>query len=123
MERDKSGVADELRPAAVDNFRAVLSALRDSYNATDLKSARAARRNARRLGTEVVRSFKESPIGDQFTLKDVVTRTTLLVPGDDLRDLYYILLSTKQAPATVVRDLLGIRPHGSLPRSKRLGIY
>lgn len=118
MGKDRLSEVDELRQPVFDSFRAVLDRLFESYNEPDARTARNARREARKLGAGIVRTFKDYPDWDKRWLKDVVTRMTQLIPGDDWRDLYYLLLSTKVAPATVVRDLLGIRPHGALPRSK-----
>lgn len=123
MEKDRLSEGDESRPTAVDNFRAVLRKVQESYDAKDRKSARKARGEARKLGADVIRTFRDSPESEQRGLKDAVTRMTVLTPGDKRRDIYYILLSTKEAPATVVRDLLSLRLHGALPIRKKAGIY
>ncbi len=111
----------EPKPTAAYNFRAMLRKLDESLNATDSKSVSNARSEAKMLGRDVVRTFIDSSEPEKAKLRADIDIMTILRP-DITRDVYYLLLGAKVAPATTVRSLLSLRPHGSIP-TKRAGIY
>jgi len=115
METDRQQEVDKPEPTPVDNFRAMIGKVNESYNAPDVKAARKARREARKFGADVVEAFVNSSKLEQRDLRAKI-EIIMLQRGDMVRDIYYTLLRTKKAPAVVVRDLLYIRPHGPLPK-------
>lgn len=113
---------DQQTPTPADNFRAMVRKIREFRDSPDQAQAKQLRRQAMRLGRDILSSLDKISALDQRSLDDAINRR-MLFDIEIGADIYRVMHSTRAASALRIRGLLGLPKHGPINTRKRRGIY